>query len=128
MLNYGSGGTTRLLSYNLENTCIVGNCPPAKPSCLLTDSPSYDASTGILTMDFSVGTPVAATWNGFLEIKNKIESVFSQSLPVTEPATKVTQTKSGVGVTGDVGILSTITTPGGGITCSSFVTVNTGTP
>ena len=128
VVNIYAGGNDTTVDYNLEVSCLLGNCPPAKPSCLLTDSPSYDASTGILTMDFSVGTPVAATWNGFLEIKNKIESVFSQSLPVTEPATKVTQTKSGVGVTGDVGILSTITTPGGGITCSSFVTVNTGTP
>jgi hypothetical protein len=123
-----AGGNDSTVGYNLEVSCLGGTCPPAKPPCDLADSPSYDAATGVLTMDFTVATPTAATWDGWLTIKNKSESIFSQSLPKTEPGSQVTQTRSGLAAYGTVGILSTITTPAQGITCSSFVTVDTGKP
>jgi hypothetical protein len=78
-------------------------------------------------MDFTVATPTAGTWAGWLVDKSKSEAIFSQSLPKTEPPSQVTQTKGGVTASGEVGVLSTITTPSQGITCSSFVTINTGT-
>jgi hypothetical protein len=121
-------GNDTTVGYNLENSCILGKCPPTKPVCALKDSPTYDAASGTLTMNFTVGTPAAATWNGWLTQNNTIQSIFSQSQAVTEPPVDMTQTKAGVAVSGTVGILSTLTTKGQGITCSSFVTVNTGTP
>jgi len=122
-----TGGNDSTVGYNLEVSCLGGTCPPAKPPCELADSPSYDAATGVLTMDFTVATPTAGTWAGWLVDKSKSTTIFSQSLPKTEPPSQVTQTKGGVTASGDVGILSTITTPTQGITCSSFVTINTGT-
>lgn len=126
--NSGPGGGDSTVSYDLELSCLLGTCPPNPLPCELSDSPSYDAATGVLTMDFTVATPTAATWDGWLSIKNKSEAIFSQALPKTEPGSQVTQTKSGLTASGTIGILSTITTPSQGITCSSFVTVDTGKP
>ena len=125
-----AGGDDTTVAFNLEVSCLSGpgTCPPVKQRCVLTDSPTYNATSGTLTMNFTVGTPVAATWNGWLTQNNKIQSIFSQSQAVTEPPIDVTQTKADVAVSGTVGILSTLTTKAQGITCSSFVTVNTGTP
>jgi hypothetical protein len=128
MLEIGPNGDDSTVAYTLEVSCLLGSCPPNPLPCELTDSPSYDASTGVLTMDFTVATPTAATWDGWLSIKNKSETIFSQALPKTEPGSQVTQTKSGLAASGTIGILSTITTPAQGITCSSFVTVDTGKP
>lgn len=128
LVEVAANGGDSTVSYDLELSCLLGKCPPSPLPCELTDSPSYDATTGVLTMDFTVATPTAATWDAWLTIKNKSESIFSQSLPVTEPASQVTQTKSGLTASGTVGVLSVISTSSQGITCSSFVTVDTGKP
>jgi len=96
--------------------------------CALTDSLSYNATTGALTMKFTLGTPAAVTWNGWLTSQNGMQKLWSQSRPITEPAVTVTKTQTGVAKAGNVGVLSTLTTPTGGITCSSWQLVNTGTP
>jgi len=118
-----AGGNDGTVDYNLEVSCYLGTCQTKPPKCELTDTLSY--SSGTLTMDFEVGTPVAVTWNGWLTVGNKMTSVFSQGLPITEPPTKeqVTQTLSPSGV---VGVLSTFTTTKNGITCSNWATINTG--
>ena len=95
--------------------------------CLLKDTLSYNATSGVLTMTFTVGTPVAATWNGWLTYQNKLVSLWSQGLPLTEPPVSKTMTHA-LAKSGTVGVLSTLTTPTGGITCSSWQTINTGTP
>jgi len=109
-------------NYNVSVSCLSGQCI-TKLKCELTDSPTY--SSGTLTMNFEVGTPVAVTWNGWLTVGNTMTSLFSQALPITEPPTKqqVTQALSPSGV---VGILSTFTTKKNGITCSNWATINTG--
>jgi hypothetical protein len=97
------------------------------PECILTDTLSFNATSGILTMKFTVGTPSAATWNGWLTYQNTLESLWSRSLPITEPP--VTETKThALARSGEVGILSTLTTPTGGIICSSWQTIGTGEP
>jgi len=116
------------VSYNLEVTCFLGKCPSGPPTCTLTDTPSYDASTGTLTMNFTVATSVAVTWNAWLTSGNTIQQLWSQSQPITEPAVPVPMTQTGVSKSGKVGILSTFTTASTGITCSSWQTVSTGTP
>ena len=95
--------------------------------CVLQDSPLFNATTGILTMKFNVATPTAAVWNGWLADQNTLVSLWSESLVKTEPPVTTTKTKS-LAKSGVVGILSTLTTRTGGITCSSWVLVNSGTP
>jgi len=127
MLIYTAGGDGTV-GFTLNVSCLLGDCPPTTSPCLLTDSPNYDSSTGKLTLNFTVGTPVPVTWNGYLVQRDKSQSIFSVSQPITEPPVNITQTKASVPVSGEIGILSTFVTKKQGITCSSFVTINTGTP
>jgi hypothetical protein len=110
-------------NYNLSVSCVSGQCKKQPPKCELTDSLTY--SSGTLTMNFTVGTPVVVTWNGWLTVGNTMTSLFSKQLPITEPPTKeqVTQTLAPSGV---VGVLSTFTTTKNGITCSNWAAINTG--
>jgi hypothetical protein len=122
------GNDATIASYNLEVECLVGTCPPfttPPPTPKCTDSLSY--SSGTLTMNFTLGTPVAATWNGWLTTGNTIQQLWSTSEPKTEPAVKITETES-VPASGDVGVLSTLTTATNGIICSSWELINTGKP
>ena len=101
--------------------------PPPPPPCVLKDTPTYNATTGLLTMQFSVATPAAAVWRGWLVDQNSLQALWSQSLPITTTAVAKTKTHTEA-KSGQVGVLSTLTTTSGGITCSSFVTINTGKP
>ncbi len=125
----GNDGTQ---TYNLEVSCLVGDCPPpvvTYPPCTLKDTLSYNASTSTLTMNFTEGNNVAETWHAWLTYQNKITVVpgFPISQPVTKPPAAITKTYSGLSPEGKVGILSTLTAPTQGITCSSWEEVNTGT-
>jgi hypothetical protein len=104
---------------------FVGTTMTLTPVCVLTDAPSYNATTGILTMKFTVGTPSVATWNAWLTENNNMQLLFSQSQPVTSAPVTVTKTKT-LAKSGKVGVLSTLTVPTAGITCSSWQTVLTG--
>jgi len=126
--NDGSGG-----DYSFEVSCYVGNCVPPPPTCVLKDALTYNASTDTLTMNFTLATPVAATWNAWLINHNTATQLWSQSEPVTVNPVKLTKTKTSVPKEGVVGILSTLSVPTttttiGGTTCSSWVTVSTGKP
>lgn len=116
-------------NYNLEVSCFLGSCQPPPPTCSLKDVPSYNASSETLTMNFTVANPATtATWAGWLVSQGKVTSLFSQSLPYTEPAATVTKTQTGVAKSGEVGILSTLSDSTGGIICNSWALVNTGKP
>jgi len=115
------------LNYNFSVACVAGVCGSPPVTCSLKDTLTYNATTGILTMNFTLGTPVAVTWNGWLTSQNTMQQLWSQSLPITEPAVPMTQTQA-VPKSGKVGVLSTLTAPTKGITCSSWTLVNTGTP
>jgi len=95
--------------------------------CTLKDTLTYDLTTKTLTMNFTVGNNAAATWNAWLTSGNDIKEVFSISQPITKLPVSVTKTTT-LSPEGTVGVLSTLTTPTGGIYCSSYVQVNTGTP
>ena len=118
----GNDGT---VDYNLEVSCLTGTCKQILLTCALTDALSYNATTGLLTMNFNFATPVAATWNGWLVSQGTTQLLWSQSEPVTEPAVTMTKTQPNVAKSGVDGVLSTLTTSAGGISCSSWALVNT---
>lgn len=103
---------------------FVGASLTLTPSCGLTDTLSYNATTQELTMTFSLATPVAVTWNGWLTVGNAVDPLWSQAVPVTEPPVVKTETHA-LAKSGVVGVLSTITTPTQGIVCASWQTINT---
>jgi hypothetical protein len=122
------GNDTALSSYDFEVSCLLGTCPPLKaPAKKAECADDLSYSTGTLTMNVVLGTPVAATWNGWLTTGNTIQQLWSTSEPKTEPPVEITQTAS-VSASGEVGVLSTLTTATEGIICSSWQTINTGTP
>jgi hypothetical protein len=123
----GPGG-----DYSIEVSCYLSPCQAPPPPTACADALSYDSTTEKLTMDFTLGTPIAVTWDVWLVSANTIHfsgntthPLWSVSQPITEPETSVTKTE-GVAKVGRVGVLSIFTTPAEGITCSSWVTVNTG--
>jgi hypothetical protein len=99
------------------------------PSCTLDDTATYDATSSTLTMKFAINTFAASTWNAWLTYQNTIEQLFSVSQPMTKnPPETITKTYTDLPKEGEVGVLSTLTTPTHGIVCSSWVQVDTGTP
>ncbi len=123
-----AAGNDGISDYDLDVACLLGTCQKGKTKCLLEDTPSYDSSTGTLTMNFTVGTPYQATWNGWLSYGSVTELLWSQAQAITEPPVTVVKTQTKVPKSGTVGILSTLTTAKSGITCSSWDLINTGTP
>jgi len=111
--------------YNLEVTCFLGKCGSPPPKCQIADLATY--SGGTLTMNFTLGTPVAVTWNAWLVSQNTTTLLWSISQPVTEPPVTITKTQA-VSKSGKVGVLSTLNTTPAGINCSVFTVVNTGAP
>ena len=80
-------------------------------------------------MNFTVGNLSATTWNAWLTSQNTIAALsgFPTTQPITNPPVPITKTTS-LSPEGKVGVLSTLTTSKGGIICSSWVQVATGTP
>ena len=95
--------------------------------CTLIDSLSYSATSKTLTMKFTVGNTAVTTWNAWLTEQNTIQQLFTGSQPITNPPASDTKTTA-LSPEGIVGVLSTLTTPAGGIFCSSYVQINTGAP
>ena len=124
----GGGDTT--VGFSLSVSCLSapGTCKIIPPPCKIIDAASYDAPSGTLTMNFTLGTAIAVTWNGWLVSQNLATSMWSEALPVSEPPVTKTKTQASVAKAGNVAVLSTFTTPTGGITCSNLTLVNTGKP
>jgi len=119
---------TRLTTYRY----VVGvnwaiEFTPTPPECTLQDSATYNESAGVLTMKFTLENEVATTWNVWLTDLNSLTLLSSEAQKVTYPAVTITKTHN-LSKEGIVGVLSTLTTPTGGIICSSWVLPNTGTP
>jgi len=121
-------GYDRTVSYNLTVSCLLGTCGSGAPACTLKDTPTYDAASGTLTMKFTIGHQYPVTWNGWLTYQNTLESLWSESRAKTDPPVSVTKTRANLPKVGKAGILSTVTRTQKGITCSSWVLIDTGTP
>jgi hypothetical protein len=116
-----------VLTYNLGVQCLEGPCTVV-PTCKLLDAATYDPASKTLTMNFTIQNTFAATWNAWLTYQNSIESLFTQAQAITNPQIIVTKTRTNLPKAGKVGVLSTLTTPKGGVACSVWTIVNTGTP
>jgi hypothetical protein len=113
--------------YTMTVSCLTGNCGSGFPPCTLKDKLSYDATTSTLTMNFTIGNSFKATWNAWLTYQDTMVPVFSELQPITVPPVATTKTTT-LSQEGTVGILSTLTYPTSGITCSSWALAETGAP
>jgi hypothetical protein len=117
------GGT---VNYSVEVSCIAGLCvQPPPPTCTLKDALSY--GSGTLTMNFTVGNLVPTTWNVWLTSHNSIAALtgFPISQPATNPPVPITKSAT-LSPSGTVGVLTTLTTPKGGIICFNYTQIKTG--
>lgn len=96
------------------------------PPILCTLRLEASATDGTLILDFTIGTQEPATWNVWLIAQAEVTPVVSAALPVIEPPASVELDLPFFPALGTVGFLTTLTTPGQGIICSAFVTVDTG--
>jgi hypothetical protein len=92
------------------------------PSCVLDVSLAYAAGT--FTMNLHVGASEATTLNAWFTYDNNLLPLFSVPLPPIDPAVDV-PIAFPLPSLETVGVLTTLTTPGDGILCSDFETVDT---
>jgi hypothetical protein len=125
MLLINGAGNDGTVSYNLEVACILGICPPV-PYCKLADTLSY--ASGTLTMNFTIDNSYATTWSAWLTYQNTMVPLFSVTQPITASPAHIPKTTTLSSPEGNVGVLSTLTTPKNGIVCSSWAQIQTGAP
>jgi hypothetical protein len=113
-----AGNDSTTADYNLEVSCVVGKCTPPRPTCSVTDTLSY--TSGILTMNFTVESGFATTWNIWLTDLNNMTLVYSAPPATTTSPTAITKSTP-LAPEDKVGVISTLTTPSKGIACSSWV-------
>ena len=90
--------------------------------CTMSFTASYAAGT--LTIDATLGTTVARQWNVWLVYaKSTAKKVQSILVPVSPAGTH--SVSFALPPKGEVGILSTLQTPKGGVACAAFDTVST---
>ncbi len=97
-----------------------------QPWCTNTVELAYGG--GAISANFLVGAQEATTWSIYLAVFDNVIPVFSVELPAFPPQklpveVPVTYTFPSSGV---VGVLTTLSTSGGGIICSDWATVDTG--
>jgi hypothetical protein len=124
MLLINGAGNDATVSYNLEIACVLPTCKQV-PYCKLADALSY--ASGTLTMNFTIDNSYATTWNIWLTDQNTMKLLYSKPQPITDSPMAVPMTTP-LTPEGTVGVLSTLTTPAKGITCSSWVQIETGAP
>ncbi len=89
-------------------------------SCTLDVDVRYTGDT--LNMDFTVGLLSPATWNVFLSVADVAVPLLSIPLPAIDPPLSLSIPIPGFPDFGGIGILTTLTTPTGGIICSDWST------
>ncbi len=94
-------------------------------SSACTNNVALSYTGGTLSMDFTVGSTTPATWNVFLSYHNTILPLSSMPIPAIVPPITIPATLQ-VPSIGGIGVLTTLTTPGDGIICSDWQTVDTG--
>ena len=105
--------------------CEIGAFESGAPCTLLLD-PSYMGNT--MNLDFTLGSQTAVTWNLWFSFQTITIPLWSFPLPVLDPPINIPIPIQGFPQIGRVGFLTTLTTPGDGIVCSAWETVDTGAP
>jgi hypothetical protein len=104
---------------------VTGQTPDGSYECSLTQNAWY--ANGWATISYVLGANVPTTWRVWAVGSFGSVQILSLSLPAFSPAPTGDLT-FGFPASGVVGFLSTLTTPSGGIRCSAFETVETGSP
>ena len=94
----------------------------------LTCDLTLDYSDDILNLNLELGTPEPVTWNLWVSIQNAVIKVWSLPLPVVTPPISSTIPAPAFPQVGMIGMLTTLITAEEGLICSSWATVDTGTP
>ncbi len=90
-----------------------------------TNNVALSYTGGRLIMDFTVGSKSAGKWNVLLSYNNTFLPLFSISVPVIVPPMAIPVAFPFPSI-GGIGVLTTLTSPGDGIICSDWQTVDTG--
>jgi hypothetical protein len=98
----------------------------AAPPPLCTLRLEASATDGTLSLAFTIGTQEPATWNVWLTVQSDIIRLLSAPLPTIDPLIQIPITIPFFPPLGNIGVLTTLTTPDEGIICSDFATVDTG--
>jgi hypothetical protein len=80
---------------------------------------------GTLSMNFTVGSSSPVTWNVYLSVFNIVVPFLSLNIPAFDPPIALPLAIPFPSL-GGMGVLTTLTTPADGITCSGWDTVDTG--
>jgi hypothetical protein len=121
-----AAGYSRKINYTLNVVCISPFCPP--PPCTLIDRLSYDPAGNKLTMRFLISNVAESKWRTWLVYHDAIKLLWSVQRPVTRGPVEITRTASNLPGVGRAGVLSVLSTPTTGITCSTWAQVGTGAP
>ncbi len=83
---------------------------------------------GTIDMNFFVGAQAETTWSVYLAVFNNIIPMISVTIPAFPPQVPPIEVPLSFQLPsiGVVGVLTTLSNPGGGIICSDWATVNTG--
>lgn len=109
--------------YTIRIDCLSGPCAP--PDCTLEIEPTFADTT--LTLDLTVGNRLSsASWHVWLWVLNETVRLWSFPIGVISPDLHFAVPIPGFPSLGKVAILSSITTPTGGIACFDAETVDTG--
>ena len=120
MTQFTSGQGTRM------DSLVSSGRPTLWAGCGGACAINLSFTGGTLNMDFTVGPPTAATWNVFLSVADVVIPMLSIPLQAIVPSISVPIAIPGFPNLGGIGILTTLTTPTGGIICSEWKTVDTG--
>lgn len=92
------------------------------PSCTLQMALSLSGDT--LNMNFVVGTLDTAVWTVWIAEQTGLTRVSFLRLRRTDPPVAQFLSEPGVGGMGTIGVLTTLSTPAGGVRCSDWQTIN----
>ncbi len=110
---------------NTINTVVDMIFIPSSTASACTLGQNNNYTSGTLSMDFTLGATVPTTWNVYLTVFDVVVPLFSVPLPAIDPPIAIPLAFPFPSF-GEIEILTTLTTPGGGIICSDWANVDTG--
>jgi hypothetical protein len=118
---------SRTIGYNLNLACLTPECPPPPP-CILNETLTYNPDNNRLTMRFVIAHQYAAHWTTWLTYGTTVKRLWTVERPLTKEPVEVIRRLPNLPEVGRAGVLSTLTTPERGITCSTWRLTETGAP